>query len=86
MAKNTLSPVRGRNKVVTSFDPHWRMAIDDLSEELGHSTRAETLREVVIGALVAQGITEQKARAAYLKYQLECVEAGRPDQYESGEL
>lgn len=84
--KNTLSPVRGRNKVVTSLDPHLRLAIDGIADECGHEFRAETLRLLIVEALTARGVTEKQAQEKYLEYKLGCVKSGNSDQYENGEL
>lgn len=73
---------RNLSRCLTYLKPELRFVIDKVGETEEDDTRAETIRELVLAALAEMGWTEQRIKAEYLRFALQCAERGEANPYE----
>lgn len=73
---------RNLSRCLTYLKPDVRFALDKVGESENDDTRAETIRELVLAALNDLGWTEQRIKAEYLRFALNCAEREEDNPYE----
>jgi hypothetical protein len=66
---------------VTYLKPELRYVLDLVGDEADHDSRAETIRELVLEALVHRGYPETIIRQHFLRFSLSCEESGKVNPY-----
>lgn len=86
MTQETAGPVTARRKnlsrCVTYLKPELRFILDKVGNDEDDDCRAETIRELVLAALMHMGYGEHEIRAMYLRFALDCAERGEDNPYE----
>lgn len=77
------TPRRNQNasRCVTYLKPELRYVLDVVSREADHDSQAETIRELLLEALVHRGYSETIIRQHFLRYSLQCEESGKANPY-----
>lgn len=73
---------RNLSRCLTYLKPELRFVIDKVGTDENDETRAMTIRELMLAGLEAMGYTEQRIKAEYLRFALQCAERGEDNPYE----